>query len=182
VAVSCEYSAFETSCTNVLGQAGLAGWHCVEAQMPNQETPAERYRRLAAECSDVANNFPRGEHRDALLQMGHVWQRLAESSRSLPWPPARPGRRPRQSEKSDHRHCWLLRVRNERPRTRHAAQRGYEFSPSDTDCHVTLPWGHATGRTISHANVLRCGISNRPMSARGHRSFGDVRRTTALTS
>jgi hypothetical protein len=46
--------------------------------MPNQETPAERYRRLAAECLDVANNFPRGDHRDALLQMGHVWQRLAD--------------------------------------------------------------------------------------------------------
>jgi hypothetical protein len=46
--------------------------------MPNHETPAERYRRLAAECLDVANNFPRGDHRDALLQMAQVWQRLAD--------------------------------------------------------------------------------------------------------
>jgi hypothetical protein len=62
----------------VLGQDGLAGWHYGEAQMPNHEMPAERYRRLAAECLDVANNFPRDEHRDALLQMAHVWQRLAD--------------------------------------------------------------------------------------------------------
>jgi hypothetical protein len=46
--------------------------------MPNHETPAERYRRLAAECLDVANNFPRGDHRDALFQMAQVWQRLAD--------------------------------------------------------------------------------------------------------
>jgi len=45
--------------------------------MPNQETSAQRYRRLAAECLDVANNFPLGEHRDALFQMAQVWQRLA---------------------------------------------------------------------------------------------------------
>src|SRR5262245_27719684 len=44
--------------------------------MPNHETPAERYRRLAAECLDVANNFPRGDHRDALLRMAQVWQRF----------------------------------------------------------------------------------------------------------
>jgi hypothetical protein len=48
------------------------------AKMPNHETPAERYRRLAAECLDAADNFPRGEQRDALLQMAQVWQRLAE--------------------------------------------------------------------------------------------------------
>jgi hypothetical protein len=45
--------------------------------VPQLKTPAERYRRLAAECLDVANNFPRGDHRDALLQMA-VWQRLAD--------------------------------------------------------------------------------------------------------
>src|SRR5262249_5875168 len=31
-------------------------------------------------------------------------------------------------------------ARGERPRRR-AAKRGYEFSPSDVDCHATLPWG-----------------------------------------
>jgi hypothetical protein len=46
--------------------------------MPDDETPNARYRRLAEECLHVANNFPRGEHRDALLQMAQVWQRLAD--------------------------------------------------------------------------------------------------------
>ena len=50
------------------------GW----AKVPNHETPAERYRRLAAECLDAADNFSPGEQRDALLQMVQVWQRLAE--------------------------------------------------------------------------------------------------------
>lgn len=45
--------------------------------MPNHETPAERYRRLAEEALDVAKNFPPGEHR--VLHMAQVWQRLAES-------------------------------------------------------------------------------------------------------
>jgi hypothetical protein len=35
----------------------------------------------------------------------------------------------------------LLCARRERPRHRCAAEREYEFSPSDVDCHVTLPWG-----------------------------------------
>jgi hypothetical protein len=47
--------------------------------MPNHETPAKRYRRLAQEALDVAQNFPHGEHRDALLQMAQVWQRLADT-------------------------------------------------------------------------------------------------------
>jgi hypothetical protein len=46
--------------------------------MTVHETPAARYRRLAAECLDVANNFPRGDHRDALFQMAQVWDRLAD--------------------------------------------------------------------------------------------------------
>jgi hypothetical protein len=57
---------------------GLAGWHR-EGAMPNHETPAERYRRLAGEALDVAENFQRGEHRDVLVQMAQVWQRLADS-------------------------------------------------------------------------------------------------------
>jgi hypothetical protein len=48
--------------------------------MPNYETRAERYRRLAAECLDVANAFPRGDQRHSLLQMAQVWQRLADQS------------------------------------------------------------------------------------------------------
>jgi hypothetical protein len=33
----------------------------------------------------------------------------------------------------------LLRARRERPRRGRAAQCEYEFSPSDVDCHATLP-------------------------------------------
>jgi len=47
--------------------------------MPRYQTPAERYRRLAEEALDVARNFPHGEHRDAVIQMAQVWQRLADT-------------------------------------------------------------------------------------------------------
>jgi len=49
--------------------------------MPDYETPAERYRRLAQECLDVANNVPLGDHRDALIEMAQVWERLADEYR-----------------------------------------------------------------------------------------------------
>jgi hypothetical protein len=42
-------------------------------------------------------------------------------------------------KQADQRHAWLLRARRERPRGR-AANCSYEFSSSDVDCHVTLPW------------------------------------------
>src|SRR6516162_893740 len=48
-------------------------------------------------------------------------------------------------------------MRHERPHGR-AAKSHYELSPSDMDCHGTLPRGHATGRTISHLDVLRVGF------------------------
>src|SRR5262249_11222681 len=53
-------------------------------------------------------------------------------------------------------HHALLRPRPERPRDRRAAKRGYEFSPSDVDCHVTLPWGACpcNGRTVSHEGIF----------------------------
>jgi len=44
--------------------------------MPKHVTSAERYRQLAEECLDVAQNFPLGTARDTLLQMAQVWQRL----------------------------------------------------------------------------------------------------------
>jgi len=59
-----------------------------------------------------------------------------------------------------------LRAGGERPRCR-APKRGNEFSPPDVNCHLTLPWGHATEGTLSYPAVLRRGISNRPTSARG---------------
>jgi hypothetical protein len=46
-------------------------------------------------------------------------------------------------------HLRLLRPRRERP-CRYAAKRDNELPPSDMDCHVTLPWGHAMEGTISH--------------------------------
>jgi hypothetical protein len=48
------------------------------------------------------------------------------------------------------------------------------------DCHVTLPSG--VMRTVSHLDVLRCGISNRRMSARGHeRRLKRKSRTSAFS-
>jgi hypothetical protein len=58
--------------------------------MPKHVIPAERYRQLAAECLDVAANFPRGDHRDALLQMAQVWQRLADQYNEATLPFSQP--------------------------------------------------------------------------------------------
>ena len=63
--------------------------------------------------------------------MPNPWRRAATNARPV-------GRR--ATQKSNHRHRRLLRARHERPPSR-AAKRGYEFSPSDLDCHVTLQWG-----------------------------------------
>src|SRR5215472_12910252 len=76
-------------------------------------------------------------------------------------------------EKPDHRHRRLLRPRCERPRGR-AAERDNEFSPSNVDCHVTLPRGgrvHAMEETISRfsggrTTLLRCESLEPPMSCR----------------
>jgi len=42
-------------------------------------------------------------------------------------------------EIANHWHPSLLRARDERPSSSSAAKRDNEFSPSDADCHVTLP-------------------------------------------
>jgi hypothetical protein len=66
--------------------------------------------------------------------------------------------RPTIMEKPDHRHCRLLRARRERPRGRRAAERGYQFPPSDSDEHVALPCeGGLVKATISRRKraVLR---------------------------
>jgi hypothetical protein len=46
--------------------------------MMNNESPAQRYRRLAEECLEVAYTYPDGERRTVLVQMAQVWQRLAD--------------------------------------------------------------------------------------------------------
>src|SRR5690242_8480447 len=52
------------------------------------------------------------------------------------------------------------------PGRRATCNRRHLPSP-DLNCHLTLPVGvHATEGTISYLDMLRCGISNRPMSAR----------------
>jgi len=47
--------------------------------MPNDETPAERYRRLAEECLAVTRTMPEGEGRTTLLEMALLWHRLADA-------------------------------------------------------------------------------------------------------
>jgi hypothetical protein len=58
--------------------------------MPHHETQVERYRRLAAECLDAANNVGRDDHRDALLQMAQVWQRLVDQNAEATPPVSQP--------------------------------------------------------------------------------------------
>ena len=44
----------------------------------DNETPSERYRRMAQESLEVAYTFPEGLRRTVLVQMAQVWQRLAD--------------------------------------------------------------------------------------------------------
>ena len=44
--------------------------------MPNDETPRQRYRRLAGECLAVAKKMPEGKDRTVVLEMALVWHRL----------------------------------------------------------------------------------------------------------
>jgi hypothetical protein len=46
--------------------------------MVENESPAQRYRRLAEERLEVAYTFPEGDRRTVLVQMAQVWQRLAD--------------------------------------------------------------------------------------------------------
>jgi hypothetical protein len=50
--------------------------------MVDTESPAQRYRRLAEECLEIAYTFPDGERRTLLVQMAQVWQRLADERAS----------------------------------------------------------------------------------------------------
>jgi hypothetical protein len=56
----------------------------------DNETPSERYRRLARECLDVAYTFPDGVRRTVLVQMAQVWQRLADEQADPTMPPFSP--------------------------------------------------------------------------------------------
>ena len=56
----------------------------------DNETPSERYRRLARECLDVAYTFPDGVRRTVLVQMAQVWQRLADEQADATMPPFSP--------------------------------------------------------------------------------------------
>jgi hypothetical protein len=77
------------------------------------------------------------------------------------------------TEETYHRHRRLLTARRDRPRRR-TAERGYEFPPSNVDCHVTLPRGHAhamEGRyhafSERRSKILRCESLEPPMSQMG---------------
>ena len=50
--------------------------------MADNESPAQRYRRLAEESLEVAYTFPEGERRTVVVQMAQVWQRLADERAS----------------------------------------------------------------------------------------------------
>src|ERR1700730_7597983 len=67
------------------------------------------------------------------------------------------------AEESDHRHRRLLRARHKRPCSHRRAKRGSEFSPSDMDCHVTLPWGSypCNGRGRYHALIVPSAATSR---------------------
>ena len=80
----------------------------------------------------------------------------------------------------------LLRVRRERPRGCCAAQCEYEFSPSDVDCHATLPpevvymQGRYHALAKERTMLLRCESLEPPMSQMGHeRRFRYLRGTSA---
>jgi hypothetical protein len=46
--------------------------------MPANELAAERYRRLAHQCLEIARTIADQDARATLIEMAQVWQRLAE--------------------------------------------------------------------------------------------------------
>jgi hypothetical protein len=57
----------------------------------DNETPSQRYRRLAQESLEVAYTFPEGVRRTVLVQMAQVWQRLADEYADPTMPLFSPG-------------------------------------------------------------------------------------------
>jgi len=51
--------------------------------MPTNESDAKRYRRLARECVAMLPIVSRPEARATLIEMTHVWQRLADETKEL---------------------------------------------------------------------------------------------------
>jgi hypothetical protein len=52
--------------------------------MPDNESPAPRYRRLARECIALANTIATEQARATLVEMAQVWTRLAQSHDARP--------------------------------------------------------------------------------------------------
>ena len=138
--------------------------------MPNGETTAERYRRLAAECLDVAHNFPLGDTRDALLQMAQVWQRLGDQYDDATPPFSQPA----AEQPAD-----AQRGRAEIPAARRctgcAGQATLEPRRRQVGLHRRRPRaGHAPGahghsrRSRGVAAVARRGLPPRPAHAHRH--------------
>src|SRR5262249_27242609 len=69
------------------------------------------------------------------------------------------------TEETYHRHSRLLCACCERPRHGHAAERDYELSSSDVNCHVTLPKGSCSCNSGHDITLLFRGAPS--MTARG---------------
>jgi hypothetical protein len=52
--------------------------------MPENESPAARYRRLARGCIAMANTIATEQTRAALVEMAQIWTRLAERHDARP--------------------------------------------------------------------------------------------------
>src|SRR4029077_19242730 len=77
------------------------------------------------------------------------------------------------AKEPDHGHGGLLRVRGARPGERRAAQRQYEFPPSNIDCHLTGPqWGRVdwNKKTIARLIVASGAAAARCEPDRRHQS------------
>ena len=94
------------------------------ASAGNRSYRPSAQRNAIRRFSPSTNLFPQAVAKCFDHALGFVWRTAAE--------------------KSDDRDSGLLCDRRSRPRSR-AAKRDYEFSPSNVDCHVTLPWGSCNG-------------------------------------
>ena len=69
--------------------------------MPDNESPAPRYRRLARECIEMANTIATEQTRAALVEMAQVWRRLAESHDVWPAMQQQQQIQPKHDDKKD---------------------------------------------------------------------------------
>jgi hypothetical protein len=93
-----------------------------------------RQRREPIVLSISPTIFDRDVFALDITQVAQAQTKCTDSGRRLAWRSA--------AKEPDHGHGGLLRVRGARPGERRAAQRQYEFPPSNIDRHLTGPrWG-----------------------------------------